>query len=240
MARSELRRSPAAPASRDRSRRRLSRRGRVVFGASLALALPLVVACNALTGLSDFEKGACAGGPCPDEGGKPDQLTDDRVATDAPTEAKGADPVSWAKWPMPNYLVEGGAGLPQPSPALVKQGGGTVLDRVTKLVWSGAVVPGDFTAAEADARCQALPNGGPWRAPKRIELVTLLDYSRNTYVDRDKFTDLKNYRVWTTSEVRPFKAGDPDQAYWTVSFETGTVEPRPGSDVAKVLCVRAR
>ena len=31
------------------------------------------------------------------------------VVTDAPIDVRGADPVSWAKWPMPNY--DGGAVL---------------------------------------------------------------------------------------------------------------------------------
>lgn len=235
MARSDLRRGLG--------RRPLTRRARFALGGALALGLPLVVACNSLIGLSDFEKGSCAGGePCPDGGGRPDQVSPDAGdarADGAAVDAKGADPVSWAKWPMPNYL-EAGPGLPLPSPPLVVNGDGTVLDTVTKLVWSSAVVPGDFTAIQAEGKCQTLAPSGSWRAPKRIELVTLLDYSLPTFVDRSKFKDVKNYRVWTTSEVRPFVADNPDQPYWTVSFETGLVEPRAGSDVAKVLCVKAK
>jgi hypothetical protein len=140
---------------------------------------------------------------------------------------------------MPNYLAAG-PGLPPPSPPLATDtAANAVLDTVTKLVWRATLVPGDFTEAEAEPQCQALPDG-PWRAPKRIELVTLLDYSRPTFVDRSKFTDLKNFRVWTTSEVRPFRPTDPDQPYWTVSFESGRVEPFAGSNSAKVLCVRAK
>lgn len=227
--------------SESRRRSRLLGTRRLVLGVGIALALPLVVACNSIIGLSDFEKGECPGARCSDGGGFPDQLVDGGpdVLADVRADVKGADPVSWAKWPMPNY-GEAGPGLPLTSPPLVAdKANGVVTDPTTKLVWRSSLVSGDFSASEADAKCQALPNG-PWRAPKRIELVTLLDYSKPEFVDSDKFVDLKNFRVWTTSEVRPFTPGDPNQAYWTVNFDNGMVEPRRGSGAAKVLCVRAR
>lgn len=222
-----------------RSDRFRSRRVRLALGALVTAGLPLVVACNSLIGLSDFEKGECPGARCIDEGGLPDQVVEGGpdVQEDVRIDAKGADPVSWAKWPMPNYL-DAGVGLPIPSPALVASGG-VVTDPTTKLVWRSTLVPGDPTATEAEAKCQALPDG-PWRAPKRIELVSLLDYSRPTFIDRTKFTDMKNFKVWTTSEVRPFVAGQPDQAYWVVDFATGSVEPLASGEAAKVLCVRAK
>lgn len=221
-----------------RSERSSSRR-RLALGAAVALALPLVVACNSILGLSDFEKGECPGARCGDGGDLPDQLVDGGpdVLADVRVDAKGADPVSWAKWPMPNYL-DAGPGLPIPSPELVANAG-TVTDPTTKLVWRATLVPGDPTAIEAEGKCLALPDG-PWRAPKRIELVSLLDYSRPTFIDRTKFTDMKNFKVWTTSEVRPFVPGKPDRAYWVVDFATGSVEPLAGTEAAKVLCVRAK
>lgn len=212
--------------------------GRLVLGASIALLVPLALACNSLIGLSDFEKTQCAGARCADDGGPlPDQLVEGGadVVTDAPAEAKGADPVSWAKWPMPNY----GDSAPMPSPPLVASGG-IVNDTVTKLAWHATIVPGDFFAREAETECEKLANG-PWRAPKRIELVTLLDYSRPTpFVDRTVFTDLLNFQVWSTSEVRPFVAGNPSQQYWVVNFGSGAVEPLAGDLKAKVLCVKAK
>jgi hypothetical protein len=216
-----------------------SRRGRFALGAAVVLVLPLVVACNAIIGLSDFEKGECAGARCPDDGSFPDQLVEAGLDAqqDVRADVKGADPVSWAKWPMPNY-VDAGPGQPLSSPALVATGN-TVTDTVTKLVWRSTLAAGDPPVTEAEATCRALDDG-LWRAPKRIELVSLLDYSRSTFIDRTKFTDLKNFKVWTTSEVRPFVAGKPDQAYWVVNFETGAVEPLAGNEAAKVLCVRAK
>jgi hypothetical protein len=237
MARSERR--PLAPV-----RPRSLRRGRLALAASIAMLVPLSLACNSLIGLSDFEKTQCAGARCADDGGPlPDQLVEGGAdgQADALPDAKGADPVSWAKWPMPNY-GEGGAGLPLTSPPLVA-GTGIVTDTVTTLVWRSTLVPGDFSATEAEAECEKLANG-PWRAPKRIELVTLLDYSHATpFIDRNAFKDLLNYQVWSTSPVRVVDVvpgAKPDQPYWVVNFGSGAVEPLAGDLKAKVLCVRAK
>jgi hypothetical protein len=214
---------------------------RTGLAVAIAVALPAVVACNSLIGLTDFEKGQCPGARCVDEGGLPDQFVEGgpEGGPDATPDARGADPVSWAQWPMPNYGPNDG-GLPLASPALVLNANGTVSDPTTKLVWRSTLAAGDPTAADVEALCEGLPNG-PWRAPKRIELVTLIDYSQKTpFIDRTKFTDMKNFKVWTTSEVRPFVVGKPDQAYWVVNFETGAVEPLAGDLAAKALCVRAK
>jgi hypothetical protein len=219
---------------------RSDRRRRLAVAGAIALLAPAAVACNSIIGLTDFEKTQCAGARCADDGGPlPDQFVEGGadVVTDAPIEAKGADPVSWAKWPMPSY---GDAG-PLPSPSLTAAGG-LVTDNVTKLVWRSTIIVGDFSANEAESQCEKLANG-PWRAPKRIELVTLLDYSHPTpFVDSSAFPDIANFRVWTTSEVRPFVAGNASQPYWVVNFETGAVEPLSGApnSKAKVLCVRAK
>jgi hypothetical protein len=229
---------------RARGRRPALRRARVALGACLAVGLPLLVACNSLIGLSDFEKGACAGGePC-GEGGLPDQLADGGpdAQEDVRTDVKGADPVSWAKWPMPNY-GEGGAGAPPRPPLLTSPDAGDVVtDNVTKLVWWSALLPEVTSSEAADDACRKLTDG-QWRAPKRIELVTLLDYSKTAapYVDSTKFKGIINDVVWTTSEVRPLAASRNEQLYWLVDFTNGSVLRQPSpSFKADVLCVRAK
>ena len=218
-----------------------SRRSRLAIGVTVALALPFGVACNSLIGLSDFEKGVCAGARCPDEGGFIDQFVEGGTTDapkDAPPDVLGADPVSWAKWRMPHY-GEGGTEFPPTSLPLVASGG-IVMDPTTALVWRSSPLPNSFKANEAEAACRKVTVDGPWRAPKRIELVTLLDYSKTKpFVDTTAFTDLGLDTVVTTSEVRPFKASDPARQYWVVDFGAGTVEPLPVSVAAKVLCVRA-
>lgn len=234
-------RSSPLPPQPGRSRLPRRPRLRVVIAAALALGAPGLLACNAIIGLSDFEKGECPGARCADGGGLPESSVDsgDSGTEDAKLDGKGADPVSWAKWEMPNY-GDGGPGNP-PRPLNLVASGDLVEDQITTLTWRAKLVPGDLTATAADAACKALPTGGPWRAPKRIELVTLLDYGRAApFIDTTKFTDVSFFRVWTTSEVRPFVAGNPAQKYWAVNFETGAVEALEGNRPLKVLCVRAK
>jgi hypothetical protein len=218
-----------------------SRRRRLALGLTVALALPFGVACNSLIGLSDFEKGQCAGARCPDEGGFIDQLVEDGgtdAPKDAPPDVLGTDPVSWAKWPMPNYEVADG-GVPPTALPLVA-GAGIVTDPNTGITWRSSPLPNSLKANEAEAACRKVTVDGPWRAPKRIELVTLLDYSKpKPFVDTTVFTDLGLDTVVTTSEVRPFAATNPARQYWVVDFGAGTVEPLAVSVAAKVLCVRA-
>lgn len=217
--------------------------------ALMVAVVPLVVACNAIIGLSDFEKTECSGGgKCGDAGPPPDAgLPDVQVDGDVP-DARGANPVSWAAWPMPNY--DGGSEfLPHPinyNPLDANR----VADVVTGLVWRTATLPAVAYDA-ARLACNTLdPKTGPWRLPKRIELVTLLDFSRKQFLIGPVFTGVKNVRVWTSSEyrVRDFVDLDPKKpsivtdAFWTVDFGTGVVDTlsTAGDPVASVLCVRAK
>ncbi len=214
-----------------------ARVARIACAVLVALALPSFVACNSILGISDYTNGECPGASCADGSvapadGGPDVL-------EASLGARGADPVSWAQWPMPNY-GDAGPGQPPRQQVLVAVGD-TVRDVVTQLVWSSKLLPTPLKATDAEAECAKLL-AGPWRAPKRIELVTLLDYSRTElpYIDVAKFPTFNNDVVWTTSEVRPFVAGKVDQAYWVVNFTTGAVEQLRGDRNARVLCVRAK
>jgi hypothetical protein len=230
------------PAPSTRSAARTARPRRAVLTATLTLLVPTALACNSIIGLTDFEKTQCAGARCADDGGPlPDQLVVEAgadVVTDAPIDVRGADPVSWPKWPMPNY--DGGGAVPLPNQLnLMVLDGNRIQDNVTGLVWRRSVLPADATQDEAKAACAALdPTTGPWRLPKRVELITLLDFGRSGILIDPQFTGVKNVRVWTSSEGRPFSVSPV--AYWTVSFETGIVDVLPLELVAKVLCVRAK
>lgn len=216
-----------------------SDRKRFTWTVGVALAT-LLAACNTLIGLSDLEKGECGGGRC--EGGpSPNLDAGPDVAVDAgpDVEVRGADPTAWAQWPMPNY--DGGADLlPHPLKYNVLDND-RLEDSVTHLVWRRAVLATPQTYDDAKRSCAALDRAtGPWRLPKRIELVTLLDFGRTSFLIDPLFTGVKNVRVWTSSEKRPFNV-EPD-AYWTVNFETGVVEVLSiaGGAEARVLCVRGR
>lgn len=212
-----------------------SNRARITMAVCVALAVPLVFACNTIIGLSDFEKGECPGLRCADGGGGPADGGPD-VFADATPDVRGASPVSWAQWIMPNY--DGGADLLPNKPVYNVIDNDVIEDKVTGLVWRRATLASQPLAAEeAKVACAALA-GGPWRLPKRIEVVSLLDFGRTgTGILIDpRFAGVKNVKVWTSSEVRPF-TGSPAQ-YWTVSFETGAVEPLGAELVTNVLCVK--
>lgn len=216
----------------DERRRRLA----VALAAGCVSA---TVACNAIIGLSDFEKTECPGRICPYDGG--DATTFDVLPSDGgadggdATTPRGAGPVSWAHWNMPNYTTD--ADVPHKPTYVVT--GDTVQDSVTPIVWKQTIVPGgDVSYAAAEAACNKLGTPGDWRLPKRIELVTLLAYDREApYIDPDKF-DVANRTIWTSSEVRPFDPAAPQ--YWVVNFGSGKVMPQKASFVASVLCTKAR
>jgi hypothetical protein len=212
-----------------------SRRLAALGGA--ALVASGLVACNAIIGLNDFEKGQCAGARC-DGGAEPDTYVPPEAGgPDAQVDGgKGADPVSWARWKMPNY--DGGADAALLPLSYSGPTNGEITDLVTKLPWRDTFLPGEYSQSEAVAACAAL---GAWRLPKRIELVTLLDFARpDPFKINEKFGAPPLSPVWTSSEVRPFVGGD-QQRYWAVNFGTGEVlDSLPGTTKIKVLCVKAK
>ena len=214
-----------------------SDRRRVLFGVALASALPLVVACNNILGLTDFEKTECSGGRCGDGSILPDVEVDvfDGGVIDAQDESTGATAAVWPQWPMPNY--DGGTDfLPNP---ILYSSSSPVTDGVTGLVWQPKTSGGSVvTYADAENACAALP-GGPWRLPKRIELVSLLDFGRSAPFIDPRFT-VPKLAVWTSSQQKPLKPTAP--SYWTVDFGTGlvAVSPSTDSDVHAALCVKGK
>lgn len=197
----------------------------------------LVLACNGIIGLSDYDRVQCTGNVCDGGGDSSVPPPDGGVDASGVDAGGGTDPVSWARWPMPNY-----PGAPGTAPKL-DAGGGVVTDEVTKLRWRQTPEKGGqlMTQAEALAACAEIAPAGDWRLPKRIELVTLLDFSGTSpFIDPAAFPSFPQARVWSSSEVRPFTRG-PDERWWVVHFETGAVEPHEASKkAAAALCVRAR
>ena len=231
-----------APSSHRTLRSRASRR--ILWALACSCVLPLALACNGIVGLSDYTRGECSGGGVCTDSGAPDVVTPDG-STDAADSAvdsgKGADPVSWARWRMPNYVPDGGP-IPGTAPSLTAAGS-EVNDGITKLVWRNALEGGNalVTLEEAEEACRNIAPAGAWRVPKRIELVTLLDYGHaKPFIDKTFFPSFASTRVWTSSELRPF-VGGPDQRYWTVNFDTGAVETESGNNAAAAtLCVKAK
>jgi hypothetical protein len=227
----------------DRSaRRRLA--ALIAFG----LAVPAVAACNALIGLDDFEKVQCAGSQCNDAGadvdsGRVDGSSDARIDVND-FDGGGTEPVTWAKWPMPNFDGEAGAiapAIPNPHSYAISGDGRSVEDKVTNLTWeqagdAGAGASTLKTYDEAVAYCAAL-EPEKWRVPKRIELVTLLDFSRGAKRFDVAFGG-EGGNYWSASEKRPFSATNPE--HWIVDFDKGFVTGRAKADRAFVRCVRSQ
>ncbi len=233
----------------DRKRGSPGRRG-VVLAAGLAV--PALAACSALVGLDGFDKVACvrdcdaAATDVADVYVAPDVQTIDGGdgGLDAPVDTsipipEGASPTSWARWPMPNPADAGGLLGSEHSYAV--NADNTVTDLRTNLVWG--LVVGDAQSASFDKAikyCDTYDTDGgtKWRLPSRIELVTLIDYTRAApaaAIDPTAFAGVPAGWFWTSSVVRP-----PTLPYrfWAVDFATGAVSDTPPAGARNILCVK--
>lgn len=227
--------------------RRLLRRG--LF--AVACTAPLLVACNTLLGISDYSKEDCNGGgssPCFGVDGGVDSPFD--APTDAPNDApvivdaRGADPVSWARWIMPNHGNV--ATVPDATiPSLNSGADGGLVDSISGLVWRPIpdAEKGDVKFEAARKLCAEAPPAGQWRLPTRIELVSLLDLSRSP-VMADPKLNLQAQPYWTSSEYRTVSAGNVvsiTTQNWGVRFEPNqsSVLPRLDTvnDTARTICI---
>jgi hypothetical protein len=128
------------------------------------------------------------------------------------------------------------SGLPNPQ-TYASVGAESVLDRVTCLEWQRAVPSGTYTQAGAIAYCQQLVLDGhdDWRLPARIELVTLVDYTRtNPSIDSAAFPGTPNARFWSSTAMQR-TAG----MSWRVSFADGVTTWEPATSMWHARCVRS-
>ena len=218
---------------------RLTRR--LLWALACSAAIPLVVACNGIIGLSDYTRGECSGGGVCGDGGLTDTLLGDGspdVKIDAKTDASGTLPVSWAAWPMPNY----DAGTPiDNSPMgydpIANQG---FEDRITGLVWRHPMPTSELVSYQKALEICS----GEWRLPSRIELVTLLDLGQSgAKIDPVFKVDAGTVQgaYWTFSEVRSvFRefGSDGERKHWVVDFGTGGLDKRDEGGQAAVRCVK--
>jgi hypothetical protein len=127
----------------------------------------------------------------------------------------------YARWPMPNPAS---AGLPNPA-SYTDNGDGTVTDNVTKLVWQKAV-----TSSQAFAWCDAINYcatltlaGRTWRLPTRIELLSLVDFTRTSpAINTTAFPSVPGGKYhWTASPWVVSQIATKPQDSWIVNFYEG-------------------
>jgi len=139
----------------------------------------------------------------------------------------------FAAWPV----TEPAATAPTELPAFADNGDDTITDTVTRLMWQRTVLPEgshcrisppDAAVSycdppDAKAYCDALDLGGhdDWRVPGKIELESLLDFSRTQppYI-ASVFLPLDAVRFWTSSPLVPPSPPASSAPFWFIDFST--------------------
>jgi hypothetical protein len=201
--------------------------------ASLLLAFALG-GCNAALGIhapEDWDGGSGSGSGTTGAGGTM-SVRDSGPRREASVGTGTA--YAFADWPMPNPPS---AGLPNPQSYDIGGTPGVVLDKVTGLEWQQSLDIGTFDWIDADAYCSNLTlAGGGFRLPSRIELLSIVDFTREApLIDVKAFPYTPGDPFWTAS---PF-VNDESNA-WTVHFGFATIfaSANPTSRTYNVRCVR--
>lgn len=150
-------------------------------------------------------------------------------ASCSPTEAVSG----WAAWPMPDPSM---ASAPN-SPRYDTSSAEVVVDLLTGLAWQRAVEPAEHAWQEAKDLCDCSTLGGfdDWRLPTRIELVSIVDFTKGgPAVDPVAFPATPSDYVWSASRV----AGT-ESAAWYVYFLDGNTHSAGLDTPHGVRCVRA-
>lgn len=155
---------------------------------------------------------------------------------DAPLVACGEleAPRAWPNWVMPNPVA---SGLPHPASYSVSPSGSAVTDSVSGLVWQRRVPPQSLGWEDAKSYCSCLSLEGDddWRLPSRIELASLVDWTKvSPSIDAEAFPDTTSENFWTSSEV----GIDPGLVY-LVFFLNGHTTYAARDYEYRVRCVRS-
>jgi hypothetical protein len=122
-------------------------------------------------------------------------------------------------------------GLPHPA-SYTANADGTITDGVTGLTWEGTVDGTSYMEDGAAAHCAAKGDG--WRLPTRLELVSLVDFTRSPGPTIDPiFKNTPPTTFWTASAYYG-DAGDE----WYVGFDEGYSDYGIANQSDLVRCVR--
>jgi len=135
---------------------------------------------------------------------------------------------------MPNPAS---TGLPHPHNYTVMNFSGSwvIRDNVTGLSWVRDLTSTTYTQADARAYCEGLSFAfqDDWRLPSRIELVSLVDFTRDTPAIDPVFTTTAGAHYWTSSTT----PSDRSRGY-VIHFSTGTTTDEAVTKTFRLRCVR--
>jgi hypothetical protein len=136
------------------------------------------------------------------------------------TPASGLE-YSYACWPMPN---PSSSGLPNPS-SYTDLKDGTVQDNVTGLIWQQTVAASQaYDWETAKTYCSTLTLAGRvWHLPTRIELLSIVDFTRTSpAIDTKAFPGTPGGKyTWTSSPWVVSQIATKPQDSWIVNFYEG-------------------
>jgi hypothetical protein len=106
----------------------------------------------------------------------------------------------------------------------------------TTLMWQRRAAPDQLAWEDAKSYCACLRLGGhdDWRLPSRMELLSIVDYTRaDPAIDPKVFPETPDTWFWSASPV----AADPQEA-WYLSFMDGNTHEASTDVMYGVRCVR--
>lgn len=154
-------------------------------------------------------------------------------ALSAATCVNGGCNSPWAAWPMPNGAVDVQQGAPNPT-SYTNNGDGTVLDKVTGLIWQQAVAADrKYDLDGATKHCSALSLAGhkDWRVPTLIELISVMDHTAVPTIDSTFFPLAPAGVFWSSTPFDGFSGMAADFYYGDAAYMSRT-------SAAFVRCVR--
>jgi formylglycine-generating enzyme required for sulfatase activity len=172
-----------------------------------------------------------AGAPEPSSGGVAGTGAEGGAAGNAPFCEDDAEPNAWASWPLPDPTTTGESD--SQSFTLTAE---VATDDVTGLEWQRHLAPERFSWRSAQQYCACLSLGGhdDWRLPSRMELVSIVDYTRqNPSLDASVFPETPFEWFWSASPV-----ADETEQYWYVAFFDGDTHPGSSEQLYRARCVR--
>jgi hypothetical protein len=143
-----------------------------------------------------------------------------------------AAPNAWASWALPDPENQGSASAQH----YAELSADLVLDSVTQLTWQRRLSDLTYSWDEARSYCACLTLGGydDWQVPSRVELVSIVDFTRqDPALDPVAFPDTPFEWFWSSSTV----AGE-DGLAWYVAFWDGNTHSSTTDSSYRVRCVR--